>query len=96
MEDAAVRPPAPHGASPDGPVGRPGEPFDNFFPKDIDWKRAALETVQRHPLQCLFGAVAVGFLVGRYRGRVIVGALAGVATNVVLRQLGESFTAGDL
>jgi hypothetical protein len=96
MDDAAVRPPAPHGASPAGPVGRPGEPFDNFFPKDIDWKRAALETVQRHPLQCLFGAVAVGFLVGRYRGRVIVGALAGVATNMVLRQLGDAFTAGDV
>jgi hypothetical protein len=95
MDDAAVRPPAPHGASPEGPVGRPGEPFD-FFPKDIDWKRAALETVQRHPLACLAGAAAVGFIVGRYRGRVIVGALAGVATNMVLRQLGESFTAGDL
>jgi len=95
MDGAAVRPPAPHGASPEGPVGRPGEPFD-FFPKDIDWKRAALETVQRHPLACLVGATAVGFIVGRYRGRVIVGALAGVATNLVLRQLGESFTAGDL
>jgi len=95
MDDAAVRQPAPHGASPEGPVGRPGEPFD-FFPKDIDWKRAALETVQRHPLACLAGAMAVGFIVGRYRGRVIVGALAGVATNMVLRQLGESFTAGDL
>ena len=94
MEDAAVRPPAPHGASPDGPVGRPGEPFD-FFPKDINWKRAALDTVQRHPLLCVVGAAAVGFLVGRYRGRVIVGALAGVATNMVLRQLGESFTASD-
>ena len=95
MDDAEVRPPAPHGASPEGPVGRPGEPFD-FFPKDIDWKRAALETVQRHPLSCLVGAAAVGFIVGRYRGRIIVGALAGVATNMVLRQLGESFTAGDL
>ncbi|MFI5120369.1 MAG: hypothetical protein ACHQM4_08145 [Thermoanaerobaculia bacterium] len=95
MDDAAVRPPAPHGASPEGPIGRPGEPFD-FFPKDIDWKRAALETVQRHPLACLAGAAAVGFIVGRYRGRVIVGALAGVATNMVLRQLGEAFTAGDL
>jgi hypothetical protein len=95
MDDAAVRQPAPHGASPEGPVGRPGEPFD-FFPKDIDWKRAALETVQRHPLACLAGAAAVGFIVGRYRGRVIVGALAGVATNMVLRQLGEAFTAGDL
>ena len=95
MEDAAVRPPAPHGASPDGPVGRPGEPFD-FFPKDINWKRAALDTVQRHPLSCVVGAAAVGFLVGRYRGRVIVGALAGVATNMVLRQLGDAFTAGDV
>jgi len=95
MDDAAVRQPAPHGASPEGPVGRPGEPFD-FFPKDIDWKRAALETVQRHPLACLAGAMAVGFIVGRYRGRVVVGALAGVATNLVLRQLGEAFTAGDL
>ena len=95
MDDAAVRQPAPHGASPEGPVGRPGEPFD-FFPKDIDWKRAALETVQRHPLACLAGAMAVGFIVGRYRGRVVVGALAGVATNMVLRQLGEAFTAGDL
>jgi hypothetical protein len=95
MDDSAVRQPAPHGASPEGPVGRPGEPFD-FFPKDIDWKRAALETVQRHPLPCLLGAAFVGFLVGRYRGRVIVGALAGVATNMALRQLGESFTAGDL
>ncbi len=95
MDDGSVRQPAPHGASPEGPVGRPGEPFD-FFPKDIDWKRTALETVQRHPLPCLVGAAAVGFLVGRYRGRVIVGALAGVATNMVLRQLGESFAAGDL
>ena len=95
MDGAAVRPPAPHGASPQGPVGRPGEPFD-FFPKDIDWQRAALETVQRHPLACLAGAAAVGFIVGRYRGRVIVGALAGVATNMVLRQLGEAFTAGDV
>jgi len=95
MDDAAVREPAPHGASPEGPVGRPGEPFD-FFPKNVDWKRAALETVQRHPLPCLVGAAAVGFIVGRYRGRVIVGAVAGFATNLVLRQLGESFTAGDL
>jgi hypothetical protein len=95
MEDAEVRPPAPHGASPDGPVGRPGEPFD-FFPKDIDWQKAALDTVQRHPLPCLVGAAAVGFLVGRYRGRALVGALAAVATNMLLRQLGKSFAAGDL
>lgn len=95
MDDASVRPPAPHGASPDGPVGRPGEPFD-FFPKDIDWKRAALDTVQRHPLPCIVGAAAVGFLMGRYRGRALVGAAAAVATNMLLRQLGKSFAVGEL
>jgi hypothetical protein len=95
MDGEAVRAPAPHGASPDGPVGRPGEPFD-FFPKDIDWKKAALDTVQRHPLPCLVGAVAVGFLVGRYRGRALVGALAGLATNMALRELGKSFAVGDI
>jgi hypothetical protein len=95
MDDEAVRPPAPHGASPDGPVGRPGEPFD-FFPKDIDWKKVTLDTVQRYPLPCLVGAAAVGFFVGRYRGRALVGAAAAVATNMLLRQLGKSFSAGDL
>jgi hypothetical protein len=92
--DAAVRPPAPHGASPEGPVGAPGEPFG--FIASADWQKTVLETVQKHPIPCLVGAAAVGFLVGRYRGRVIVGALAGVATNMVLRQLGEHFVGGDI
>ena len=91
--EGAVRPPAPHGASPEGPVGSLGEPF-GLMPSG-DWQKTVLETVQKHPIPCLVGAAAVGFLVGRYRGRAIVGALAGVAANVVLRQIGESFLAGD-
>lgn len=91
--DGAVRPPAPHGASPEGPVGAPGEPFGLIT--SGEWQRVMLETVQRHPIPCLVGAAAVGFLVGRYRGRAIVAALAGVATNMVLKQIGESFVGGD-
>lgn len=90
--DDTVRAPAPHGASPEGPVGALGEPFGLT---NGDWQKIALETVRNHPVPCLVGAAAVGFLVGRYRGRAIVGALAGVAANVVLRQLGESFVGGD-
>jgi hypothetical protein len=91
--DDPVRAPAPHGASPEGPVGALGEPFGLI--SSADWQKTVLETVQKHPIPCLVGAAAVGFLVGRYRGRAIVGALAGVATNMVLRQLGESFIGGD-
>jgi len=92
--DAAARPPAPHGASPEGPVGALGEPFG--FIASGDWQKTVFETIQKHPIPCLVGAAAVGFIVGRYRGRAIVGALAGVATNMVLRQLGESFVGGDV
>ena len=91
--EGAVRPPAPHGASPEGPVGALGEPFGLI--SDADWQKTVLETVQKYPIPCLVGAAAVGFLVGRYRGRAIVGALAGVATNLILRQVGESFLGGE-
>jgi hypothetical protein len=91
--DDSVRPPAPHGASPEGPVGSLGEPFGLMSTEE--WQKVVFETVQKHPIPCLVGAAAVGFLVGRYRGRAIVGALAGVATNMVLRQLGDSFLGGD-
>ena len=90
--DGSVRAPAPHGASPEGPVGALGEPFGMSAE---DWQKTVLETVQKHPIPCLVGAAAVGFLVGRYRGRAIVGALAGVATNLVFRQLSESFIGSE-
>jgi len=90
--DDTVRPPAPHGASPEGPVGAFSEPFGILA--NGDWQKTVLETVQKHPIPCLVGAATVGFLVGRYRGKAIVGALAGVAANMVLKQIGESFV-GD-
>lgn len=90
--DDTVHAPAPHGASPDGPVGAFSEPFGILA--SADWQKTVLETVQKHPIPCLVGAATVGFLVGRYRGKAIVGALAGVAANMVLKQIGESFV-GD-
>ena len=90
MTTEASRPPAPHGASPDGPVGGLDTAFD-FLPKDFDWKKSAFATVQKYPLPCLIGAVAVGFWLGRNRGKAILGAAAGLAANVALRQLGQTF-----
>lgn len=91
--DDPVRPPAPHGASPEGPVGTLGEPFGLVAPGE--WQKVVFDAVRKYPIPCLVGAAAVGFLVGRYRGRAIAGALAGAVTNVVLRQIGESFVGGD-
>jgi hypothetical protein len=91
--DDPVRPPAPHGASPEGPVGALGEPFG--LVASGEWQKVVFDTVRKYPVPCLVGAAAVGFLVGRYRGRAIAGALAGAVTNVVLRQIGESFVGGD-
>ncbi|MEO6326943.1 MAG: hypothetical protein ABIT01_16190 [Thermoanaerobaculia bacterium] len=86
MSGPDVRPPAPHGASPDGPVGGADGAFD-FLPKDFDWRGKGLDTIRRHPLPCLLGAIAVGFWMGRNRGAAIAAAAAGVASNLVLREL---------
>lgn len=88
--DSEVRPPAPHGASPEGPVGGAKGAFE-FLPEGFDWQTAALDTVRKYPLSCVVGAVAVGFLVGRHRGKAITAAVAGLATNAVLRQINKAF-----
>ncbi len=85
-----VRPPAPHGASPDGPVGGAMGAFD-FLPQNFDWKRGALDTVRNHPVPCLLAAAAVGFYIGRHRGGTIAAAAAGLATNAVMKQLSRAF-----
>ena len=90
MSEATVRPPAPHGASPDGPVGGAQGPFD-FVPADFDWKGAAVSAVRNYPVPCLVGVAVLGFFVGRHKGKVIAAAVAGVATNLVLRQLNQVF-----
>ncbi len=89
-----VRPPAPHGASPDGPVGGAHGAFE-FLPAGFDWKRSALDTVRRYPVPCLFAAAAVGFWVGRHRGRAIAAAAAGLATNVIMREMNKAFAAEE-
>ena len=73
MAAPEIRPPAPHGASPNGPVGGAAGAFE-FAPAGFDWKASALATVQKYPIPCLLGAAAVGFFLGRAKGRAIVGA----------------------
>lgn len=85
-----VRPPAPHGASPEGPVGGAAGAFE-FLPAGMDWKAVALDTVRKHPVPCLLGAAAIGFLVGRHRGKAIAAAVAGLATNYALKQISHVF-----
>ncbi len=93
-EREAVRPPAPHGALPDGPVGGARGAFD-FAREGFDWRGAALDAVRRYPVPCLLGAIAVGFWVGRNRGKTILAAAAGLATNAALKEVQRVFAAED-
>ena len=86
MSGPDVRPPAPHGASPDGPVGGAAGAFD-FLPQDFDWKGKGLDTIRKYPLPCLLGAAVIGFWMGRNRGTAIAAAAAGLASNLALREL---------
>jgi len=93
MSEPTIRPPAPHGASPDGPVGGAEEAFS--FEQGIDWQNAALDVVRKYPIPCVLGAAAVGFWLGRHRGKAISAAVAGLATNAVMRQLSRTFDATE-
>ncbi len=94
MEEPDVRPPAPHGASPDGPVGGATGAFE-FLPKGFDWKASARATVQRYPMSCLVGATVIGFWLGRNRGRALAAATAGLLANVALKQVARSIDSRD-
>jgi hypothetical protein len=91
---SAARPPAPHGASPEGPVGGALGAFD-FLPADFDWKKSALDTVRNHPVPCLLAAAAVGFYLGRHRGGTIAAAAAGLASNAIMREMNKVFAAEE-
>ena len=93
MSEPTIRPPAPHGASPDGPVGGAEAPF--AFEHGIDLQSAALDVVRKYPVPCLLGAAAVGFWVGRHRGKAITAAVAGLATNAIMKQLSHAFESTD-
>jgi len=90
VREPDVQAPAPHGASPQGPVGGAEGPFD-FVPTNIEWRTVALDTVRRYPLPCLALAAAVGFWIGRNRGKVIAAAVGGLATNAVMKELNRVF-----
>lgn len=94
MATEEVRPPAPHGASPEGPVGGAHGAFD-FLPEGFDWRQSAMDTVRRHPIPCLLAAAALGFYIGRKRGGTIAAAAAGLATNAVMRELNRVFASEE-
>lgn len=93
MSEPTIRPPAPHGASPDGPVGGAEAPF--AFEHGPDWQEAALDVVRRYPIPCVFAAAALGFWIGRNRGPAITAAAAGLATNAVMKQLARALQTND-
>lgn len=94
MHEPDVRPPAPHGASPEGPVGGASGAFE-FGQAGLDFRHGALELVRRYPIPCMLGAAAVGFWIGRHRGRAIAAAAAGLATNVVMKELNRVFESSE-
>ncbi len=94
MTATEVRPPAPHGASPEGPVGGATGAFE-FLPAGFDWKASALSTVRRYPVPCLLGAAALGFWLGRTRGRAIAGAAAGVLANLAVKEIAGLVKSAD-
>lgn len=89
MVEEEIHPPAPHGASPEGPVGGAGGAFE--FDITTDWKQMALETVREHPIPCLATAAILGFVLGRYRGQTLLVAAAGLASRAVLKQINQAF-----
>ena len=89
MSEPTIRPPAPHGASPDGPVGGAEAPF--AFERGLELQNVALDVVRKYPIPCLLGAAALGFWIGRHRGKAIAAAAAGLATNAVMRHLSRAF-----
>lgn len=93
MSEPTIRPPAPHGASPDGPVGGADAPF--AFEQGFDWQGATLDVVRRYPIPCVLGAAALGFWIGRHRGKAIAAAAAGLATNAVMKQLSRALETSD-
>ena len=94
MDAQDVRPPAPHGASPEGPVGGAKGAFD-FLPGDFDVRRVVFDTVKKYPIPAVSLAAALGFWIGRNRGRAIAIGLAGFATNALLREMGKVFESSE-
>ena len=70
--------------------------FGEFaFEQGFDWQGATLDVVRRYPIPCVLGAAALGFWIGRHRGKAIAAAAAGLATNAVMRQLSRALETTD-
>ena len=66
--------------------GLAGDLLDEVIPGGIDWRRLVTD----HPLPVLLVAAAGGYLLGRHRGKAVIGAVTALAANRVARSFGES------
>ena len=73
----------------------PGSGAFQFSPGGIDWRNAALDTVRRYPVACLFGAAAIGFWVGRHRGKAVMVGVGGLVTNMMVREMTRVLDGGE-
>ena len=60
------------------------ELIDDLLPPEFDWRRM----VRRYPIPALLVAAAGGYLLGRAKGREIVGALSDMVTAELSERVG--------
>lgn len=61
--------------------------LDKVIPGEVDWR----DLVRRHPWASIGLAAALGFLIGRSKGAVIVAGASAAVSAAVMRQLADVF-----
>lgn len=61
------------------------ELLDELLPQEVDWQRL----VRTYPLTCLALAALGGLVLGRSRGRQIIGALSNFAADTLTENVNE-------
>jgi hypothetical protein len=61
--------------------------LDKVIPGEVDWR----DLVRRHPWASISLAAALGFLIGRSKGAVIVAGASAALSGAVMRQLADVF-----
>jgi hypothetical protein len=54
-----------------------------------------MDVVKKYPIPAVIAATALGFWIGRNRGKAIAAAAAGLATNLVMRELNRVFDSSE-
>ena len=51
--------------------------------------------MRKYPIPCVLGAAALGFWIGRHRGKAIAIAVAGYATNLLVKEMNRAFDTSE-